>query len=888
MSQKDMLKIQNKGAILQVLGCIINNPTLLMNGEYKISPDDFPEKLHKIIFSAVNNLVFDNDRGTSIIDIPALCNFFEPMPTQNKTFIENNGVEFVEAVMEVARQENFNSNYKQLKKFSVLRDLYSNGIDISDTYDIDETDPIIIEAQEKRIFNTQVEDIINHYMAKFNDIANKHEMESIGVSKIMGGDRVRDIIARFKLAPEIGMMFYNEFYNTAFRGARLSKFYLETASSGCVDRDTEFFTGTGWKKISEYKEGDLVLQYNMENQEATLTKPERYIKTHCEEFNYIHTMYGLDQMICDEHNMVFKNTSRNAKIVKIPFTEFKERHNGSKEGTSLTIPTAFYKTSGKGIDITEADLRVMIAVMADGSFRADCRPTWCRINVKKQRKKDRLTLLLNEANIPFESRDKQDGYTVYKFDAPLPIKHFPIEWYEADVEQMKIIIDEVVKWDGSVKEGKRKRYFTSSASDADYIQFIASSLGIRSSLTIKDRTGQVYKTGDKEYIRKSIDYVVSFSSHSCFVSMSNPKGEKVKIERVPSPDGFKYCFTVETGALVLRRNGKVFITGNCGKSRRMIRESVFMSIPYLYNIETCQWEHTGIVPVSTTYINTELEENEILPIAIAFLSGVDEEKIKLNTCSEEEWKRVDQAVALMEKYNNWHIVMISDFDVDDIERIILDKILKHDCKYFYFDYIHSTAKSLSLYYKKTGVGLQEYQVLFLMAVELKAICQKYKVFLWSATQISGSTMGEEIRDERALRGSKAMADKVDAGNVLTRVSEVDLDKLKEILATRFGETPTHCLSVYKNRGGRIRGVFLWSKFNLGTMREEFLFATNDRYEPIAFTFLDFELAEEDMPTEEEMDNILMEDKGEITKEDEELFKELHSTPVATTNIDDWF
>lgn len=37
-----------------------------------------------------------------------------------------------------------------------------------------------------------------------------------------------------------------------------------------------------------------------------------------------------------------------------------------------------------------------------------------------------------------------------------------------------------------------------------------------------------------------------------------------KTKRIPAKDGFKYCFTVPTGFLVVRHNGRVFITGNSG------------------------------------------------------------------------------------------------------------------------------------------------------------------------------------------------------------------------------------------------------------------------------------------------------------------------------------
>ena len=38
-----------------------------------------------------------------------------------------------------------------------------------------------------------------------------------------------------------------------------------TGPSGCVDGDTEFFTGRSWKKISEFKNDDLVMQYSIDN-----------------------------------------------------------------------------------------------------------------------------------------------------------------------------------------------------------------------------------------------------------------------------------------------------------------------------------------------------------------------------------------------------------------------------------------------------------------------------------------------------------------------------------------------------------------------------------------------------------------------------------------------
>ena len=50
---------------------------------------------------------------------------------------------------------------------------------------------------------------------------------------------------------------------------------IVTGVNGCVSCDTEYFNGKEWKPISEYEEGDKVLQYN-EDGTAELVFPEKY------------------------------------------------------------------------------------------------------------------------------------------------------------------------------------------------------------------------------------------------------------------------------------------------------------------------------------------------------------------------------------------------------------------------------------------------------------------------------------------------------------------------------------------------------------------------------------------------------------------------------------
>ena len=46
------------------------------------------------------------------------------------------------------------------------------------------------------------------------------------------------------------------------------------------------------------------------------------------------------------------------------------------------------------------------------------------------------------------------------------------------------------------------------------------------------------------------------------------------------------------------------------------------------------------------------------------------------------------------------------------------------------------------------------------------------------------------------------------------------------------QTPNNAYYIYKNRGGKWNRVIVWTKLNLGTMREEDCFVTNYNYELI--------------------------------------------------------
>lgn len=316
--------------------------------------------------------------------------------------------------------------------------------------------------------------------------------------------------------------------------------------SGCVDGETEFFTGYGWKKISEYKKGDKVLQYNADGT-ASLVEPLDYIKRKSAGQYHIVSKYGIDMMVSPDHrNVVFNDFNNDFNIMTTE--EIIKQHNELKCGFYKKFKLSF-NYNGKGINLTDDEIRISVAIFADGCFYS---PTSKKvlISVRKKRKRNRLIMLLENAGIDYNENLDRDGYYNIKFYPPIEgrVKQFPEEWYNCSQHQLQVIFDEVFKWDGYEKNNNE--YTTVIKSNADFIQFVCAATGHRGSIYIDSRF-------DK-YTEKS--YRVDWSDRT---KAGIQEKKKKQIEFVEDVD-YDYCFSVPSTMLVLRRNNRIFITGNCG------------------------------------------------------------------------------------------------------------------------------------------------------------------------------------------------------------------------------------------------------------------------------------------------------------------------------------
>ena len=265
-----------------------------------------------------------------------------------------------------------------------------------------------------------------------------------------------------------------------------------------------------------------------------------------------------------------------------------------------------------------------------------------------------------------------------------------------------------------------------------------------------------------------------------------------------------------------------------GKSRTMIADACYIACNWIYD-EVFGWIKNGTCQ-PTLYITTEQEKEEIQTMMLAFLSAVNEEHILNGTYEGDEEERVLRAAQILSE-SPLYIEVLPDFSLQDIEDKIKKNIRDRDVKYVFHDYIHTSLKILEEITKRSGgVKLREDNILFMLSIRLKDLCNQYGIFIMSATQLNGDYQEAKTPDQNLLRGAKAIADKIDYGSILLGVKDEDIQALDSILSLNTFDRPTIKMSIYKNRRGRYKGIILWCKADLGCCRVQPMFATTYDYE----------------------------------------------------------
>ena len=217
-------------AIMQVIGCVFNNPSILSHDDkYKIYEEDFPDNFHKIIFGSIYKLY---ESGSDKITLNNIIDYLAGRPKSASIFNKQKGDEWLLKVAANANESTFDYYYNRLKKMTLLRAYDSYGIDVSDIYDPDNIlDVKKKQMQEDMLDNLTILNIAEKIERKVEAI--KFDYASVAnVNSYQAGDEIFELLEDLKKYPDVGVPLYGPLINTVTRGARLKKFYLRSAPTG--------------------------------------------------------------------------------------------------------------------------------------------------------------------------------------------------------------------------------------------------------------------------------------------------------------------------------------------------------------------------------------------------------------------------------------------------------------------------------------------------------------------------------------------------------------------------------------------------------------------------------------------------------------------------------
>ena len=188
----------------------------------------------------------------------------------------------------------------------------------------------------------------------------------------------------------------------------------------------------------------------------------------------------------------------------------------------------------------------------------------------------------------------------------------------------------------------------------------------------------------------------------------------------------------------------------------MMADACHMAFDQISDQKKRTWIPNGIKE-GALFISTELDIEELQTLALSYITGINEDTILDGKLNKDDKEIVAKGIELIEN-SPLYFEVIPDFSIQEIEAAIRVYYREKDCKFFFFDYIHTSMKFLAeISSIANGMKLREDQILFMLSTSLKNLANNLHVFIESGTQVSGNWMEEEL-NQNLLRGSKAVAD----------------------------------------------------------------------------------------------------------------------------------
>jgi phosphate starvation-inducible protein PhoH len=316
----------------------------------------------------------------------------------------------------------------------------------------------------------------------------------------------------------------------------------------CFTPETEVLTKNGFKRFDLVTTEDEVAQYS--DSAISFVKPTRKVdKDYSGKMVTVST--GKFSMTATAgHTAVYTN-SNTGELIKTRFD--------TPVKTTWRVPTSGSILSTK--NFTDSEIVLACAIQADGTLETTMKSNgvpheYWTVTLKRSEKIQRLVSALEDLKLEYSKYEVDKRGRVKFYLKGHPDIRYISKTKSKDFNLPEIInngvaaslLQEALLWDGSIKGGLV--YCSTNKHNIDVVQTLAHICGYQANFGVQYDKRTMFKKEPKPYYRLNIS-----------------QRQDITLQRASQKEfdynGRVYCVTVPSGMVVVRQNGRVFISGNC-------------------------------------------------------------------------------------------------------------------------------------------------------------------------------------------------------------------------------------------------------------------------------------------------------------------------------------
>jgi len=320
---------------------------------------------------------------------------------------------------------------------------------------------------------------------------------------------------------------------------------------GCYSEDTQVLTDSGWKYFYDLDHTEKILQWDKDTNKLSWIHPLNYFEYDIDDELCLFENRHVSQLVTKNHRVVAKIKKRRKQFTPYEFVLAED----FKKSWIVSYPLAG-ELDGS---VHEDDAYIIGWWLTDAWRHQDGKA--CMFSQSKPKTLNKLRNWFDEHNIKYSEYIKKsnnpkhnDEHTFYvtgELADKLLSNYYDrvLTWdvLNWDISSRKALLEGLMDGDGSYRNGQYARVFWSTNKERlDIFQALCISLNYRA------------------YISNGTKSCVEFN-----VAHNSTETESRHCKPNIPYKGMVYCLQTETGAFVVRRNGKAFISGNSGFPKSM-------------------------------------------------------------------------------------------------------------------------------------------------------------------------------------------------------------------------------------------------------------------------------------------------------------------------------